>query len=102
MWIPTGVLTYIFKKKNSGANLPATHINSFAMENDIIINLKEKSFARRNIAEKREIIKSGRPNPFLKTKIGTRSFQIRWYEQIEWLCASSPEERLYCWPCLLF
>ena len=72
------------------------------MERDIVLDLKEKSFGQRNIAEKREIIKSGRPTPLLKNKIGTRSFQIRWYEQIDWLCASVSEEKLYCWPCLLF
>ena len=72
------------------------------MENDIIFYLKQKSFALRSIAEMREIIKLGRPTPHLKTKVGTRSFPIRWYEQNDWLCASSSEEKFYCWPCLLF
>ena len=72
------------------------------MEKDIVLDLKEKSFGLRNIAEKLEIIKSGRPTPLLKTKVGTRSFQTRWYEQIDWLCASAIQEKLYCWPCLLF
>ena len=31
-----------------------------------------------------------------------RSFQSKWYEQIDWLCGSVTEEKLYCWPCLLF
>ena len=63
------------------------------MENYIIFDLKQKSFALRSLAEKREIIKLGRATPHLKTKIDTRSFQIRWYEQIDWFCASPSEEK---------
>ncbi|XP_076057610.1 zinc finger MYM-type protein 1-like [Oratosquilla oratoria] len=72
------------------------------MEKDIVLDIKNRPFGARNIAEKREIIRAGRPTPSLKTKVGTRTFQIKWYEQIDWLCASSITEKLYCWPCLLF
>ena len=72
------------------------------MEKDLVLDIKNKTFGARNIAEKREIIQTGRPTPTLKTKVGTRKFQINWYEQIDWLCASQVTEKLYCWPCLLF
>ncbi|XP_076054442.1 uncharacterized protein LOC143033123 [Oratosquilla oratoria] len=72
------------------------------MEKDIVLDIKNRPFGARNIAEKREIIRAGRPTPSLKTKVGTRTFQIKWYEQIDWLCASSITEKLYCCPCLLF
>ena len=72
------------------------------MENDIVLDLKDKSFACRDIAGKRGIIKEGRPTPVLLKKVGRRSFQSKWYDQIDWLCASKSEEKLYCWPCLLF
>ncbi|XP_076030426.1 zinc finger MYM-type protein 1-like [Oratosquilla oratoria] len=72
------------------------------MEKDIVLDIKNRPFGARNIAEKREIIRAGRPTPSLKTKVGTRTFQIKWYEQIDWLCASSIKEKFYCWPCLLF
>ncbi|XP_076061432.1 zinc finger MYM-type protein 1-like [Oratosquilla oratoria] len=72
------------------------------MEKDKVLDIKNRPFGARNISEKREIIRAGRPTPSLKTKVGTRTFQIKWYEQIDWLCASSITEKLYCWPCLLF
>ena len=56
-----------------------------ACESDIIIDLKQKSFSQRSVAEKNEIIKSGRPTPELKNKVGSRSFQTQWYKNIDWL-----------------
>ena len=66
------------------------------MDEDVIVGLKTRPFSQRNISEKKEIM------PALETKIGNRAFQVRWYDQHDWLCASSSLERLYCWPCLLF
>ena len=67
-----------------------------------MLDLKNKSFGQRNVAEKREIIKVGRPTPLLVNKVRTHSFQSKWFNEIDWLCASKSEEKLYCWPCLLF
>lgn len=39
------------------------------MEKDIVLDIKNKSFGTRNIAEKREILRAGRPTPVLKTKV---------------------------------
>ena len=72
------------------------------MERDLVLEIKEKPFGQRNIAEKREIIRHDRPTPALNTKVGSRAFQATWYQQIDWLCGSSYTEKLYCWPCLLF
>ncbi|XP_076062468.1 uncharacterized protein LOC143037799 [Oratosquilla oratoria] len=47
------------------------------MEKDIVLDIKNRPFGARNIAEKREIIRAGRPTPSLKTKVGTRTFQIK-------------------------
>ena len=69
---------------------------------DIVLDLKNKSFGQRNVAKKREIIKVGRPTPLLVNKVRTHSFQSKWFKDIDWLCASKSEEKLYCWPCLLF
>lgn len=71
------------------------------MEKDRVLEIKNKPFGQRSNIEKREIVKQGRPTPRLKTKVGSRIFQARWYDQIDWLCASSSTEKLYCWPCLL-
>ena len=69
---------------------------------DIVADLKHKPFEKRNIAEKKEIINNGRPTPALTNKFGTRSFQSKWYEQLDWLCGCAVTDKLYCWPCLLF
>ncbi len=71
-------------------------------EQDIVLSLKDKSFCRLSIGEKKQLIDNGRPLPSLKTKVGHRSFQCSWYQEIYWLCASVNEEKLYCWPCLFF
>ena len=72
------------------------------MDEDIVLEIQKKSFGARNIAEKQEIIRKGRPTPVLKNKVKTRTFQKKWYDDIDWLCGSSITEKLYCWPCLLF
>ena len=72
------------------------------MSEDIVLEIKMKMFGARNIEQKREILRAGRPTPALKNKVGNRKFQEKWYEQIDWLCGSSITEKLYCWPCLLF
>jgi len=45
------------------------------MEEKVVVRYKKKSFATRNIAEKREIIRAGGPTTALKTKVDTRTFQ---------------------------
>jgi len=44
-------------------------------EEKVVVRYKKKSFATRNIAEKREIIRAGGPTTALKTKVDTRTFQ---------------------------
>ena len=72
------------------------------MDEGIVLEIQKKSFGARNIAEKQEIIRKGRPTPVLNNKVKTQAFQKKWYEQIDWLCGSSITEKLNCWSCLLF
>ena len=69
---------------------------------DIVAELKAKPFSCRTFLEKHEIIKTGRPTPTIKENRGGRNFQVKWYSDMDWLCASSTDNNLYCWPCLLF
>ena len=39
-----------------------------------MLEIKEKPFGQRNIAEKREIIRHDRPTPALNTKVGSLAF----------------------------
>ena len=55
------------------------------MDEDIVLEIQKKSFRARNIAEKQEVIRKGGPTPILKNKVKTRTFQKKWYEQIDWL-----------------
>lgn len=59
-----------------------------------MLNIKEKSFGQRNIGKKQEIVKSGWLSHLLEIKVGTCSFEIRWYEQIDWTCAMVSEETI--------
>ena len=36
-----------------------------------------------------------------KTGRGYRSFQVSWYEKVNWLTGSAVTNKMYCWPCLL-
>ncbi|OAF66343.1 Zinc finger MYM-type protein 1 [Intoshia linei] len=72
------------------------------MANDIIQDLKIRPFVKRNLIEKKNIIDVGRPTPTLTNKINKRGFQSRWYGRLDWMCGSITNEKLYCWPCLLF
>lgn len=58
------------------------------IDNVIMLDLKGNSVGKRNIAKNREIITLAKPTSLLKTKVDTRSFQYRPYQEIDWLCAS--------------
>lgn len=75
----------------------------------VIKSLLEYPLHRRSNNEKLEIINKGRPTPGISKvqnvtrggKPTSRSFKRSWFDSHSWLTASSIEERLYCWPCLL-
>ena len=72
--------------------------------NDIVTSLQSIPFSRRNEAEKKFILKQGRPIPkidILQTKRGhCRSFKWSWYDRTQWLWAITKKAKLFCWPCL--
>ena len=71
-------------------------------DNDVIDALFSKPFSCRNLIDKREIIKEGRPTLELKFISGNRVFRPKWCRDIDWLCGSKTRQKLYCWPCFLF
>ena len=69
---------------------------------DIICELKEKSFSARTVDEQKEILQHKKSQPKLGPRTANRQFQDGWYAKKEWLCGSANLQRLICWPCLLF
>lgn len=66
-----------------------------------------KTFSKLNFQSQQKVISEGRPTPELKGLIQatgetSRSFQIEWYKQKDWLCGCPARNHLYCFPCLLF
>ena len=65
-----------------------------------------KYFSSRPYNEKPKIIEIGRPTPKLKLtqvqKKITRYFNAKFYKNFEWLCGCVHENKMYCWPCLIF
>lgn len=72
------------------------------MEKDKLLNIKNKPFRARNIAETLAILPVGLPNLYLKIEVGTQTFQMIFFGRIDWLCASRITEKLYRWPRFLF
>ena len=72
------------------------------MDFDLIQDLRSRPFSSRSFQEKKIIIDTNRPMPELTEKHKNRNFQKKWYNDIDWLCGSKTNEKVYCWPCLLF
>ena len=78
-----------------------------AFQYDVISRLLRKPFSTLSFAEKKNIIDTGRPKPHLDIvqpcKAGfSRHFMVEYYDRLEWLTGSTDNNKLYCWPCLLF
>lgn len=75
---------------------------------DIVDWLVSNSFGSLNIETKLYVVKTlGKPRPSLITLMCSgnrqnRGFNKDWYDKCEWLTGSSKQEKLFCWPCLLF
>lgn len=77
---------------------------------DIVARLSTESFLSLPIEEQKQIVKTGRLCPELKSlkklvqskSEFTRNFNPELYETHEWLCGSSSKNKLFCWPCMLF
>ena len=77
------------------------------MVSDIVTSLIRKSFSTLSFAERKRIIDQGRPKLFSNITQPCKSgvihhFTEASFERIEWLTGSMSNNRLYCWPCLLF
>lgn len=75
---------------------------------DVVDWLVSNSFNSLNIETKSYVVKSiVQPRPNLITLRDSdsrqnRGFNTVWYDKCEWLTGSSKQEKLFCWPCLLF
>ena len=69
---------------------------------DVVVQLLQRPFGSRSVADQKLTVQQPRPMPDLKIKTGDRSFQMEWYAKKDWLCGSIVRNGLFCWPCLLF
>ena len=69
---------------------------------DVVVQLLQRPFGSRSVADQKLTVQQPRPMPDLKIKTGDRSFQMEWYAKKDWLCGSVVRNGLFCWPCLLF
>ena len=74
---------------------------------EIVTSLIRKLFSTLSVAEKKRIIDQGRSKPCINItelcKGGfIRHFMDVSFERIEWLTGPVSNNRLYCWPYLLF
>uniref|UniRef100_A0A9J7XFA7 DUF4371 domain-containing protein n=1 Tax=Cyprinus carpio carpio TaxID=630221 RepID=A0A9J7XFA7_CYPCA len=72
---------------------------------NIVDLILAKPFESVPYEEKLRIKQQGRSTPKidLVQKIGknNRSFQLSWYDKVNWLTGSAVTNKMYCWPCLL-
>ena len=68
---------------------------------DVVVQLLQRPFGSRSVADQKLAVQQPRPMPDLKIKTGDRSFQMEWYSKKDWLCGSVVRNGLFCWPCLL-
>ena len=69
-----------------------------------------KTFQALSFQQKQEVITLGRPMPSINleqevrngARTATRRFSLEYYEKVNWLCACSTINRLFCFPCILF
>ena len=72
--------------------------------------LKSMNFERLSKTEKLRVKVRGRPTPSIQIsqtassngKKYIRSFKERYFHEKDWLCSSSVDNSLYCFPCLIF
>lgn len=76
------------------------------MSENVFIKLANKSFSSLCYSEKQNIIIAGRPRPVLnlrkENKGFIRKFNSKYYDSAQWLCGNILNNKLYCYPCLLF
>ena len=55
---------------------------------DVVVQLLQRPFGSRSVADQKLTVQQPRPMPDLKIKTGDRSFQMEWYSKKDWLCGS--------------
>ena len=89
----------LHKTKEKLKEMAQIHAQIFV---DVVVQLLQRPFGSRSIADQKLTVQQPRPMPNLNIKTGDRSFQLEWYSKKDWLCGSIIRNGLFCWPCLLF
>ena len=89
----------LHKTKEKLKEMAQIHAQIFV---DVVVQLLQRPFGSRSIADQKLTVQQPRPMPNLKIKTGDRSFQLEWYSKKDWLCGSIIRNGLFCWPRLLF
>ena len=55
---------------------------------DVVVQLFQKPFGSRSIADRKLTVQQPKPMPNLKTKTEDISFKLEWYSKKDWLCGS--------------
>ena len=69
---------------------------------DVVVQLLQRPFGSRSVADQKLTVQQPRPLPDLKIKTGDRSFQMEWYAKKDWLCGSVVRNGLFCFYIFLF
>ena len=94
------IFPLLHKTKEKLKEMAQNHAQPFV---DVVVQLLQRPFGSRSIADQKLTVQQPRPMPTLKIKTGDRSFQLEWYSKKDWLCGSIIiGNGLFCWPCLLF
>ena len=91
--------TLMHKTKAKLKEMAQIHAQPFV---DVVVQLLQRPFGSRSIADQKLTVKQPRPMPKLKIKTGGRSFQLELYSKKDWFCGSVIRNGLFCRLCLLF
>ena len=75
--------TLLHKTKEKFKEMAQIHAQLFL---DVVVQLLQRPFGSRGIADKKLTVQQPRPMPNLKIKAEDISFQLEWYSKKDWLC----------------
>ena len=85
--------TLLHKSKEKLNKMAQIHAQHFV---DVVVQLLQRPFGSRSIADQKLTVQQPRPMPNLKIKSGDRPFQLEWYSKKDWLCDSIVRNGLFC------